>query len=63
MKIRPNERQEITDMIRDELETAHGRILDRFSRFERQTANTEDATETNKRLPHSPIRTKTRSSG
>ena len=43
MKIRPNERQEITDMIRDELETAHGRILDRFSRFERQTASTEDA--------------------
>lgn len=30
-------------MIRDELEVAHGRILDRFSRFERQTSNTEDA--------------------
>jgi hypothetical protein len=43
MKIRPNERQEITDMIRTELENAHGRILDRFSRFERQTSNKEDA--------------------
>jgi len=43
MKIRVNERQEITDMIREELENAHSRILDNFSRFERQTSSTEDA--------------------
>lgn len=43
MKIRPNERQEITDMIRAELENAHGRILETFSRFERQTSTKEDA--------------------
>jgi hypothetical protein len=43
MKIKPNERQEITDMLREELEQANRRILDRFSRFERQTSTREDA--------------------
>jgi hypothetical protein len=43
MKIKPNERQEITDMLREELEQANRRILERFSRFERQTSTREDA--------------------